>query len=58
MPSGAAAPAGAPAPAPAGSAVLVARELLAGGLSPDLVAARLRDGYGVADPAAVLAAAA
>lgn len=43
---------------PAPSAVLVARELLAGGMAPDGVAVRLRDGYGVADPAAALALAA
>ena len=48
-----------PAPRrPPASAVLVARELLADGMAPERVEVRLRDGYGVADPAAALALAA
>lgn len=39
------------------SAVLVARELLAGGMTPEGVRTRLGEAYGVADPDAVLASA-
>lgn len=45
-----------PAPAPTTSATLVARELLERGMDADGVRDRLRDGYGVPDPDAVLAA--
>jgi hypothetical protein len=45
------------APRASASAVLVARELLARGMAPEGVRARLQEAYGVADPDAALASA-